>query len=147
MKTVKITMLCSISLYTRKFVHTLCRSFSSPRHIRQCVPIGLQTPWGRVILEYVIVTQLVKNSRTVHYYRLPNRPPPVPILSRINPVRIPTPCSIKIHFIIILPSMHRSLEWSFLFMSTDKTSVYIAYLPRACPSTAHLFLVDLIILV
>jgi hypothetical protein len=65
----------------------------------------LLTPWSTVLLEKLTGLQLVKKFPTFFgNRRFTNAPPPVSILSHLNPVHTPTSRFLKICLHIILPS-------------------------------------------
>ena len=80
------------------------------------------TPCSRVLLEKLTCLQV--------HYRIHKCPPPVPILSQIDPVDNPTSHFLKIHLDIILPSMPGSPKWSRSYRFPHKSPVYVSPLPH-----------------
>ena len=101
----------------------------------------LLTPWGRVFLEKLTgftasqeIPRILCNSKV--HYRVQKCPPPVPILSQLDPVHTRTFHFQTIHLNIILPSTPGSPKWSFSFRFPHQKPVYATpptqsrYIPR-----------------
>jgi len=79
-------------------------------------------------------------NRSVQY-RFYKNPPPVPILSQINPDHAPTSHILKIHLHIILPSTPESSKWSLSLRFTNLNAVcpdplrHSYYMPRQSRSS------------
>jgi len=78
------------------------------------------------------------------HYRIHKSPPPIAILSNLDPVHTPTSHFLKMHLIIILPSTPGSSKWSVSLRFPYQNPVYTFPLPHTCYMSHPLIFLDLI---
>ena len=143
-KTTYLTHLLSYSI-THSFIYLLTYSLT---YLLAYLLTYLLTPWRSLSSEAKRfsasqeIPHILWTSRV--HYRVYKSPPPVPILSQINPIHAPPSHFLNIHLIITLPPTPGSIQVVSFPQISPPNPVYTLLSPIRATCPAHLIFLDLI---
>jgi hypothetical protein len=97
-----------------------CRSYKLLTYLLTYLLHGATKSWLSLSLSKNIPLSLWNPK---FHYRVHTSPPPDPILSQLNPVRLIDPYLPKVHLNVILPPTPRSSQWSLTFRPPNQNPV------------------------
>jgi len=119
-------------LCTKFYPTSCCQGYSILTYSMEQSPSS-ETNWFAASQE---IPRILWNPKV--YYCIHKCPPPVSIMSQLDPVHTPTSHFLKIHLNIILPFVSGSPQRSLSFMFPHQNSVHTSPLPHMrhmpCPS-------------